>query len=582
MRDTCPEGTLAIVTPRGMILFALALLASGAACLGRRSPGIPTPSAPATAAAVADAGGTESRGVGEAGLAVGLAHACAIFAGGQVACWGANDHGQLGLGTVSSSEPPEWVPGLSDVVELAAGASSTCARRADGTVWCWGANTSGQLGDGTLADRPEARPVAGLVGVVSLTSAGDDVCVLQRAGGTSATSCWGSDPGAPFGSAHVDRRRPAEVALPLEPVGIAVGPASECAWAADGRIACRGERTILVHGTQGFTIVPEAVVVQSVAGTVAMGFGADRSCAVRKDGAVSCWGLRLTEPRSLTLDETATEVAGVGDVAEVAGGSDFMLARRRDGDLITWGRSDPLGGAPAPPSFGPRMVAGLTGIARIGLGGLFCAREHGGKIVCSGREGGLLGDGTLDEGPLSLHEVLAPGAMDHARWVNIQADGEGDACQSPADCEWDDACAPTRCQGKVARAPSPACSAAPVNSGECTCTSHHCMLRPKLPPPPPAGSCARLVCGLDQAAGQCVLGSGQRGNRHPGPDGPRCTCDRGTDRCTFVWREAASCREDADCRPPSLRKRPFRPCVDGDAAPKCIEGKCGFGRPYPC
>ena len=73
-------------------------------------------------------------------------------ADGTVACWGANDSGQLGDGTTLSRTTPTDVAGLTDVATVAAGAAHSCAVRRDGTAACWGADTSGQLGDGvTLA-----------------------------------------------------------------------------------------------------------------------------------------------------------------------------------------------------------------------------------------------------------------------------------------------------------------------------------------------------------------------------------------------------------------------------------------------
>jgi alpha-tubulin suppressor-like RCC1 family protein len=84
-------------------------------------------------------------------LAVGLGHVCALLKDASVMCWGANDKGQLGIGS-SNTNPvptPTKVTGVSNVVEIVSGANHVCALEKDGTVWCWGLNDKGQLGGGT-------------------------------------------------------------------------------------------------------------------------------------------------------------------------------------------------------------------------------------------------------------------------------------------------------------------------------------------------------------------------------------------------------------------------------------------------
>lgn len=61
-------------------------------------------------------------------------------------CWGDNDYGQLGDGTLDYRAWPAQVPG--SWAEIGAGADHTCGRRTDGSTWCWGSNRGGQLGLG--------------------------------------------------------------------------------------------------------------------------------------------------------------------------------------------------------------------------------------------------------------------------------------------------------------------------------------------------------------------------------------------------------------------------------------------------
>lgn len=101
-------------------------------------------------------------GLAFAALAAGGWHTCGITVSGDTYCWGLNDHGQLGVGL--ESDPvlePRRID--SDLVfeSLAGGAWQTCGITADDIAYCWGRNDYGQLGDGTLDDRSAPVRVLG-------------------------------------------------------------------------------------------------------------------------------------------------------------------------------------------------------------------------------------------------------------------------------------------------------------------------------------------------------------------------------------------------------------------------------------
>ena len=81
----------------------------------------------------------------------GRAHACTINEEGLV-CWGENNRGQLGIGSLSDSEEAQVVYGIESVCDLAAGLNHTCAVVGEDTIKCWGENTFGQLGDASEND----------------------------------------------------------------------------------------------------------------------------------------------------------------------------------------------------------------------------------------------------------------------------------------------------------------------------------------------------------------------------------------------------------------------------------------------
>jgi alpha-tubulin suppressor-like RCC1 family protein len=77
-------------------------------------------------------------------------HVCGIQTGGSLWCWGENTWGQVGNGSSGSDvTTPTRVGSASDWVAVALGEDHTCGVRAGGSLWCWGANDLGQLGLGS-------------------------------------------------------------------------------------------------------------------------------------------------------------------------------------------------------------------------------------------------------------------------------------------------------------------------------------------------------------------------------------------------------------------------------------------------
>jgi alpha-tubulin suppressor-like RCC1 family protein len=123
---------------------------------------------------------------------------CFLQAGGVVQCWGYNNYGQVGNGTISTGgvpaiASPKFVTGLSSVavVQLAVGGDFACVLTGTGTVYCWGNNSVGQLGTGSLSPASNATP--GLVSGLPKASAISAGCALMPNGSVWS---WGANVGA--------------------------------------------------------------------------------------------------------------------------------------------------------------------------------------------------------------------------------------------------------------------------------------------------------------------------------------------------------------------------------------------------
>src|SRR5262249_52970985 len=92
-------------------------------------------------------------GVEDAEVCGDCGHSCAVLGDGTIDCWGKNDRGQLGMGSVTPDKStPQPVPGIANVAQVALGYRFSCARLQTGAIRCWGRNDEGELGNGTRTE----------------------------------------------------------------------------------------------------------------------------------------------------------------------------------------------------------------------------------------------------------------------------------------------------------------------------------------------------------------------------------------------------------------------------------------------
>ena len=68
----------------------------------------------------------------------GVAHCLALKADGSLWAWGKNGYGQIGIGKISTIEPPTRIGSETNWVAISPGSFTSYALREDGTIWEWG------------------------------------------------------------------------------------------------------------------------------------------------------------------------------------------------------------------------------------------------------------------------------------------------------------------------------------------------------------------------------------------------------------------------------------------------------------
>lgn len=116
-------------------------------------------------------------------------HTCAVTPDYDAYCWGKNSSGQVGIGVATEAVlVPQKVETSAQLRTISAGINHTCALSVGGTAYCWGRNNYGQLGDGTVNSHTRPVAVQGAGALVALFPGASHTCGVN---GSSETYCWG-------------------------------------------------------------------------------------------------------------------------------------------------------------------------------------------------------------------------------------------------------------------------------------------------------------------------------------------------------------------------------------------------------
>ena len=165
---------------------------------------------------------------------------------------------------------------------------------------------------------------------------------------------------------------------------VAASHGRTCAVRRDGGVACWGRNGARDHlSAAGLDDVVTVSIGESLDAEV-------HACVLHADGTVSCWGRgsagQLGQGDFLP-QYLPVAVLGLSDAVALAAGAGHTCAVHSDGGVSCWGRGDlgQLGDGTTDSAVSPRRVPGLTDVATIAAGvDSTCAVHRDGSVSCWG------------------------------------------------------------------------------------------------------------------------------------------------------------------------------------------------------
>ncbi|MCH9686817.1 MAG: hypothetical protein K0V04_35615 [Deltaproteobacteria bacterium] len=323
-------------------------------------------------------------------LSLGFAHSCGVQLDGTLSCWGDNEFGQIGDGTMgfeSTRTVPTEVPG-GPWIDVYAGFDHSCAIDSVGALWCWGAGGDGQLGTGGLESSAVPLLIPGVPPLRELArgGSGTTTCAVDVGDGLW---CWGSNEWGDAGVAPLEPVPTPSQVLLAEPIDhVSVGFGTTCAVGQGTTMWCwgRGDDGQLGDGVSSDLHSSPTPLQVPGSGWTQVIVGVRHVCGRTSRGETLCWGRNAS-----------------GEVGD--GTSGYDNARLEPALVGTWG------GGPVADDWASGHVGGGTG----------CGLRVDGSAWCWGQRGfGQLGNG--DVGGCSPNP---PFECDYTTPVPVAAAGSG-------------------------------------------------------------------------------------------------------------------------------------------------------------
>ena len=339
-------------------------------------------------------------------VSAGWNHSCGVTTDNRAYCWGATTQGALGDGEPDFPTVPQPTPvavlGGIQFHQLSAGSFVTCGVTPDFRAYCWGDNERGEVGDGSLTNRLVPVAVAGGLRFRQIETNFSHTCGVSYP--DNRAYCWGWNANGELGDGSLtNRSKPVAVLGALRFRAVSAGYYHTCGVTTDNRVFCwglnssgqLGDSTEVHRRTKPALVSGRHQFRQVDAGSL-------HNCAVTTDDRAFCWGDGRagelgTGKKYLSFWPRA--VAGGLSFTRVTAGYDHTCGEATGHRTYCWGANalGQLGEGTTTPSLKPVLVSGGLFFSQVSAGVFHtCGKTSTAVAYCWG-DGffGQLGDGTI-------------------------------------------------------------------------------------------------------------------------------------------------------------------------------------------
>lgn len=293
---------------------------------------------------------------------------CVLLSSGAVKCFGTDERGMLGRGT--DGDPVVAPAGISPldfgtssrVIRLEAGGRTFCVVFENGKARCWGANDSGQLGIGSrddYGDEPDETlallPNLPFSEVLEIKPGSRHTCVISLHPTTrnKEVTCWGDSESGQRGDGFIgvldDASQAMSVALPsVKPIALHTATSTTCLLFEPGEVICWGNNSANGLSGNGNVYAPnvETGVLKLLGTEVDMlaGRAAGSNCTFQVPNTLFCWGGNsgghLGSPYLLDQNIRTPIQIRLGDkeFVDLQSGTDVNYGLTVEGEVYSFGR----------------------------------------------------------------------------------------------------------------------------------------------------------------------------------------------------------------------------------------------------